>query len=285
MKRIIEVVRAFMTAAALVFVTQAATAQNLDGPIGMAVDSGSNLYVANIFGSDVAVYNSSLTKVATITDGLEYPTAVAIDRIGTIYVANDLSNSVTEYERPGYHKLSTVITTGISNPIQLVTGASDELYVVNTTPGAGVSVFDLLGNYLFGGGAGTTTVALIGPYIQFWSAPSSGSNRAELGTTDAIDIASDHNIGFLSVGFYTTFVPTLAASNSSNGDMWVTDFGDVQVVHLDQQGDVLASFKPSNPPYGIAVDPVKQRLFVSEPSVNQVEVFNLKTLARETVLK
>lgn len=124
-----------------------------------------------------------------------------------------------------------------------------------------------------------------GPYIQLWSALNSGSNRAELGTSNPIDIASGHEIGSFSAGFYTTFVPTIATSNPNNGDMWVTDFADVQVVHLDEHGDVLGSFKPSNPPYGIAVDPVKQRLFVSEPSANQIEVFNLKTLVRETVLK
>jgi hypothetical protein len=45
------------------------------------------------------------------------------------------------------------------------------------------------------------------------------------------------------------------------------------------------SSKPASPPYGVAVDPMRQRLFISEPTVNQVEVFNLKTLVRETVLK
>ena len=84
---------------------------------------------------------------------------------------------------------------------------------------------------------------------------------------------------------YTNFLPTRAVANPKSGDTWMTDFTNNHVLRINAAGNAVVKITPASPPYGIALDITKQRIFVTEPQVNQVEVFSLTTLQRVGLLK
>jgi hypothetical protein len=100
----------------------------------------------------------------------------------------------------------------------------------------------------------------------------------------SIDVAAGVN-GFVGGGPYTNFLPTRAVANPKSGDTWITDFTNQHVLRINSAGNAVVKITPASPPYGIALDVTTQRIFITEPEVNQVEVFSLTTLKRIGVLK
>jgi hypothetical protein len=267
-------------AAMLVLLSLGARAQNLSLPLGVAVDANSNIYVANLFGG-VTVYGPNFAKKATITQGVDSPDGVAIGSDGTIYVANNAGNSITEYS-PG-SLAQTSLTIPVSQPTQVVVGSYNEIYAVQAN--GTVSMFDPFGDLRSQVTVVDTETLVITPKLaQFWVANLDSSPSAEEFEMFTIDIATGQN-GFLGGGPYTTFVPTRAVPNLKSGVTWITDYINQHVVQLDASGDAVVKITPASGPYGIALDTTKQRLFVTEPAVNQVEVFSLSTLKRIALLQ
>jgi len=97
----------------------------LDGPRGIAVDAGSNIYVANYVGDSVTVFaagaNGNVAPIQTISGsstGLRNPNAVALDSDRRIYVVNSLA-SVTVYAAGA---------NGNVAPIQTIKGKKTRLH-------------------------------------------------------------------------------------------------------------------------------------------------------------
>jgi hypothetical protein len=93
----------------------------LNRPVGIALDAGGNMYVANSCSSIVTVYdpgaNGNAAPIRTIAGsntGLASPNGIALDRRGTLYVANG-NGSVVVYA-PGAH--------GNVSPIRMISGSS-----------------------------------------------------------------------------------------------------------------------------------------------------------------
>jgi len=97
------------------------SADSLDSPIGVAVDGGGNLYVADELNNRVLVYNTPLATDTTAdtvfgqggsftsntannggvsADSLNSPAGVAVDGSGNLYVADLHNNRVLEYNTP-----------------------------------------------------------------------------------------------------------------------------------------------------------------------------------------
>jgi len=269
-----------MLAAAMPLTLASASAQNLSVPVGVAVDANSNIYVASVFGG-VTVYGPNLAKKATITPGIDGANSVAIGPDGTIYVANNIASSITEYSPNGF--VQTSLTIPVSQPTQVVVGAYNEVYVVG---GNGiVSMFDPLGGLRSQVTVVDTETLVITPKVaQFWVANQNSSPSAEVFEMFTIDIAAGAN-GFLAGAPYTNFLPTRAVANPKSGDTWMTDFTNNHVLRINSAGNAVVKITPASPPYGIALDTTKQRIFVTEPEANEVEVFSLTTLQRIGLLK
>ena len=93
----------------------------LNGPVGIALDAGDNIYVANSTSSVVTVYSPSangnaapIRTIAGSKTGLVSPDGIALGRTGTLFVANG-GGSVTVYA-PGAH--------GNVSPIRMISGSN-----------------------------------------------------------------------------------------------------------------------------------------------------------------
>ena len=106
------------------------------GPVGLAVDSSGNLFVANdSTSSTVTEYAPPYTNppTATISNVLGYPWGLAFDSSGTLFVTNNANSTVTEYASP-FSNSSTAtatISSGVSNPRGLAFDSSGHLFVAN----------------------------------------------------------------------------------------------------------------------------------------------------------
>lgn len=267
-------------AAMLLMLSLGARAQNLSLPLGVAVDANSNIYVASYF-SGVTVYGPNLVKKATITQGMDGPSSVAIGPDGTVYVANNLGNNITEYSPNGYAQ--DALTIPVNQPTQVLVGSYNEIYVVQST--GAVSLFDPIGTIRAQVTAADTETLVITPELaQFWVANEFSSPPAFEYEIFTIDIAGNPN-GFDAGAPFNGFLPTRATPNLKTGDTWMTDLVNQHVLQIDANGNATVRITPANPPYGIALDTTKQRIYVTEPAGNDVEVFSLTTLKRIGLLK
>lgn len=128
-------------------------ALGLDYPTGILVDSGGNLYVANIDGSSegdgsIIVYppNSLVpSKAIGLETGLDGPSGITVDGSGTIYVTNQETgngklDSVNVYAPGSYAQAapSAAIVgtkTKLAQPFGIATDSRGNLYVANSAGG------------------------------------------------------------------------------------------------------------------------------------------------------
>ena len=125
----------------------------LDGPDGIALDSGGNLYVSNgyggpVGGGSVTVYppgsSGDAVPIATITSsftGISYASSIAVDSNGKIYVANEFGDaddngSITIYSAGSYATGAPIATiagddTGLSNPFGIALDSAGNIFVLN----------------------------------------------------------------------------------------------------------------------------------------------------------
>ena len=105
--------------------TIAGAATGLSGPIGIALDSRANIYVANATGGlgksgSVTIYpagsNGDVTPSATIVGStnteLNEPDGIAVDSHGNIYVSNRGSSSITVYSAGSNGDVAPIVNIG-----------------------------------------------------------------------------------------------------------------------------------------------------------------------------
>jgi len=131
----------------------AGTDTGLNGPSGIALDSGGSLYVANSYGGptgggSVTVYpaGSSGDAVPTTTitssfSGIDGASGIAVDSAGNIYVANQSGGPrglgiVTIYPAVSYGAGPPIATiagdnTGLLNPFGVAVDSSGSIFVLN----------------------------------------------------------------------------------------------------------------------------------------------------------
>lgn len=135
------------------------TIEELDIPLGIAVDSTGKIYVGNNGRDNVEVYDNSGAKLLNIDDGnILMPVDLCFDRQDHLYVADALSDCVKVYEPNGVW-LYDIGKTGSGNgelnfPVSVAI-AYREITPGNETPELFVAdqanyriqVFDLQGNF------------------------------------------------------------------------------------------------------------------------------------------
>jgi len=126
----------------------------LDGPDGVALDSGGSLYVSNSYGGpvgggSVTVYpagsSGDAVPIATITSsftGIDFASGIAVDSTGNIYVANEFGDagdngSITIYSAGSYATGAPIATisgdnTGLSSPFGIALDSAGNIFVLNS---------------------------------------------------------------------------------------------------------------------------------------------------------
>ncbi len=126
----------------------------LNGPSGMALDSGGSLYVANsdggpTGGGSVTIYpvgsSGDAAPATTITssfNGIDSPSGIAVDSAGNIYVANWSGGpgglgSVTIYSAASHGAGPPIATiagdnTGLNNPLEIAVESNGSIFVLNS---------------------------------------------------------------------------------------------------------------------------------------------------------
>jgi DNA-binding beta-propeller fold protein YncE len=267
-------------AAILPLLTAPVAAGTFSQPGGLAVDPNGNLYVANQTSNKVLVFDKNFAPQPqlTITAGLDQPISLALDTPGIfggpgiLYVGN-IGNTarITSYALGG--AAISNISFYAFRPYALAMGADHVLYefdnattlniyntaidnykilsvTLNANPGIGAIGSD---NGIFFFGNGQTLKAR--PEIELLS----NIVRGNFGDTGPI------------AG--STFA--MAFDNFHNG--FITDpTNNAVVVRLQLgRGALTLISKLTSFPSGIAVDKARNRLFVSFPNTNTVNVYKI----------
>ncbi len=125
------------------------SASSICGPMGIAVDNGGNLYIADAFNNRVLEYNTPLTTDTTAdrvfgtcgsftsfactgvsADSLKNPMGLAVDNPGNLYVVDNQNNRVLEYNLP----LAIATPTATSTPTATASSTSTPTATPSATP-------------------------------------------------------------------------------------------------------------------------------------------------------
>ncbi len=245
---------------------------HLNLPYGIALDPAGNLYVANVFGNNVAIYNVKHVYQGAITSNMSSPTSVAIDDEGNVVVLNNGSDTINTYTPTGT-QLSSITDPTLSNGTSLVCDPDDTLWALDAT--------GMLHGYLADGtvlpplASGGTAVGVWGPNVAIWGIQSAGSSGYSEGIDSRATAVRDNpQIDSL---FPSAFPLAGAQATDGNHLQYVTDAANNQVEIWNGNGSYespVATFPVPSEPIGIAVDTMRHRIYVAFPNLNEVIVYS-----------
>jgi hypothetical protein len=253
-------------------------AATLNSPMGVAVDPAGRVYVANKNSNRVTVYSPALAPVGVISAGLNAPLGVAItspfsDVPMQIYVANNAGGNVTAYNPDLSQNTAATIAGGshFSHPTGIYADPAGDIWVLDGAHVAG---------YLFGGTYFTSLTGYGASAIGPMSNTLAAFGAYYISSPAAVFVSlgqAIHGSDFTFVGTgnqFPSFVGGLADDRLNQ--TYVSDTQNNQILIVAPTGAMVGAFKTASSPWGVAIDTNYNRIYVAEPSANQVEVFSLK---------
>lgn len=240
----------------------------LNVPQGMAVAPNGNLYVACFSCNQVLVYNPKFVQLTarTISRNVSFPTGVAFDSNGNFWVANAGSWSVTKYTSAGV-PTAAAISNGVKYPTAVAVDSLNDVFVVNDFQN--YNVYDTMGNLVISSPTtdAVNTLATRGE----WTVIGWNNNAYTLDLTGPM---LANTFRYVTVHAHVA----TAAALDSKGNAYVgatTSSGNV--VEVIPPGAIFPSttIPLSYAPAGIAVDPVRSRLFISDAASNKIEAYSI----------
>jgi len=172
---------------------QSPITNGISGPVGLAFDSASNLYVSNYYSNTVTQYAAqtgtvptypttpsafALTLPSGMTPALQTPEGVAVDGSGNVYVDNSPNNFIYVYNSAGAYQYTVGVTASLAATTPVPPdGASTLTWSVTGLPeGTACSMTSSDGTYqaqsvAVSGSENTNAVATPGYYQATLSCP------------------------------------------------------------------------------------------------------------------
>jgi DNA-binding beta-propeller fold protein YncE len=245
-------------------------------PYGIALDGAGNVYVGNVDAHNVVIVNPEY-KVSsnTITNGIGEPVSLATDTYGDLYVGNLNGSGGNVLKYNSSLSLVQTITANAQYPYGIAVDQAQDLYLANDTS---LSVDDPYGNSISSsifGGYYVYSVAVGGPNVYAFLDGETAFGNTSVAlrglTLQYID------------GPITTAVPTGSACAAVESACWFDDTSNDSLSFATLPGSgfgVGLSYAPA----GLAVDPVRNRVYVADPLNNAIHVYNATTLAFEKTI-
>ncbi|HEV8015004.1 MAG TPA: hypothetical protein VGP48_05705 [Stellaceae bacterium] len=184
-------------------------------------------------------------------------------------MANAAGSNVTVYNPD--HSQNTGKTISITNPYSLLLDSAGDLWVLQN------NTFDSISGYLDNGtnfaNLPNHNATAIGPWGDHLTAWGGSTNTETVNLGEAIQgSATDFN------GFWEP-EPAVVLGEAQDllGQEYITDGANnqVEIISADH-GSIVATIATAAAPHGIAVDTINDHIYVSIPSLREVQVFNLK---------
>jgi hypothetical protein len=248
----------------------------LNGPQGIAVDGGGNVWVTNDNGAIVTKLTSAGAVAAGSPytgGGLSLPWGIAIDLNGNAWVVSNASGSVTEFSSTGtvMSPAGGYTVCNLSGPRGIAIDGSNNVWI----PDAGHNDVCVLSNTgaLVSPGAGCTGGALNGPQSiaidgggNAWVANYSGGSVTRFSTVSGTGctVQSGSN-GYTGGGLHDPD----AVAIDKGGNAWIADLSPSGVTQISSSGTVQPGFTAGalSSPVGIAVDGL-DNIWISNQSGN-----------------
>ena len=250
-----------------------ATYSTLLNPVGLAIDTSGNAWIANLSSHhDITEFSSTGTgDPGTGTyngGGINTSYGIAIDASGNAWVANQGDGKVSEFTSAGTPVFANGVFSPDSNlPTGIAIDASGSVWVTNYH-GNSISKFNSSGTVLSGTdgytgggllGSGASGIA-IDPSGNAWTANSQASTLSEFNSTGTALSGSN---GYTGGGLNAPY----AIAIDSAGQVWLCNSGSSSLSAFTNGGTPLssptgytgyapftASIPPLNQPEGLAID-------------------------------
>jgi len=260
-----------------------AATKPISNPLGLALDAKGNLYVANSTGNDILVYNPNYVQLTskTITQNVTNPTAVAFDPQGNLWVATTAPTngttygSVAEYIN-GKQNTGATITDSIVFPTGLAIDGFGNVWVANNY--TNITVYGPAAVY----GPPTGLISSFNPPPPV-NALSIARGVLAWGNTSGVTLLAAMELLTKGVesGYPWANDTGIALGADANGNTYMTNpDGTVNVATaVDQYFFANVGF----PAYGIAIDSVRGRVYLSDYGANKIAVYSTAGALLKTI--
>jgi DNA-binding beta-propeller fold protein YncE len=275
--------RLALTSLCVALFASASFAQTLISPRGMAVDSSGNLWVANAGGNNILVYNSAYVQQTskTITQGITMPAAVAFDSADNLWVANGSLNgggptNLTQYS--GGKPTGMIITEGINNPLAMAIDGLNDIWVQNNH--SNVTVYGRTAVFY----PPTTLLQTFSGFPPYNGIAASGDavsmawNNIELydiGSSLVTTALASDTVGQSLDQFHDGVALAIGGNNlyfaDSDGQVYL-DPGFVGNIYGNPTLLTTVSYYAT----GMAIDIVRERIYIADYNDSAIDVFNFK---------